>query len=357
MLPQKKPYFIAETAFHHEGDKVFLKNLVNDICQLEVNAIKFHLLLDLEDYIVENHPAIEVLKNISLTEQNWQEIFELVTEQNRDLILLTNDLKSLKWVNSIQKKICVKAIELHSTGLNDLFLLKECLNFDNTIILGVGGSTVDEILYAVDFLKQNGKNDILLMHGFQNYPTNYEDINFKRIQFLKDAFSLPVGYADHTNPLDIKNVLISSIPQSFGCNILEKHVTNVFGEKRIDSQAAVSIDAMEEIIAFANTVYKTMGEESIVFSEAEKNYGNTGPMKKAIVAREKIIRGEKITLENIAFKRTEISSSLLQKDVVKILGSEANMDIEKDQIISFNNVDYSFKKENFDQFFASEKMK
>ncbi|SEG42876.1 N,N'-diacetyllegionaminate synthase [Halpernia humi] len=354
MLPQIKPYFIAETAFHHEGDKNFLLKLIDDFCNLDINAIKFHLLFDLEDYIIENHPAVDVLKNISIKKEDWKEIFNLVNSKNRDLVLLTNDLESLKWVNSVQNEYNVEAIELHSTGLNDIFLLKECLNFEKTIILGVGGSTIDEIFYAVDFLKKNGKNDILLMHGFQNYPTNYEDINFKRMQFLREAFSLPIGYADHTDPTDKKNRLISVLPQAMGFNILEKHVTNVLGEKRIDAQAAVSIEQMAEIIEDANTVFKTIGKESVVFSEAEKNYGNTGPMKKAIVARENIKKGQKITLSNVAFKRTETSSSLLQKDIVKILGAEASKDIAKDEIISFNNVEYLFQKENFDQFFVSE---
>ena len=43
-----KPYIIGETAFHHEGDKEFQKKMIEDIAQLKLSAIKFHLLLNLD---------------------------------------------------------------------------------------------------------------------------------------------------------------------------------------------------------------------------------------------------------------------------------------------------------------------
>ena len=67
MLSKDQPYFIAETAFHHEGNVKFLNELLDEIFTLDVNAIKFHLLFDLDDYIIEEHPAREVLKKITIS--------------------------------------------------------------------------------------------------------------------------------------------------------------------------------------------------------------------------------------------------------------------------------------------------
>ena len=52
-------------------------------------------------------------------------------------------------------------------------MLAKASYFKNTVIIGTGGSTLDEIDYAINYLKQKGKDDIFLMHGFQNYPTEY----------------------------------------------------------------------------------------------------------------------------------------------------------------------------------------
>ena len=42
-------------------------------------------------------------------------------------------------------------------------MLKKILDYDGVIILGIGGSTIGEIEYAVDFIKKKGKEDILLI--------------------------------------------------------------------------------------------------------------------------------------------------------------------------------------------------
>lgn len=345
-------YYIAETAFHHEGDVQFLNDLVKDLIKLEISAVKFHLLFDVNDYMVSNHAAIDVIRKISIGKEYWEEVFSLVSNASKDIIALTNDVASLEYINSIQNKYPISAIELHSTGLNDIFLLEEACKFNKTIILGVGGSTFDEIQFAVDFLKGKGKDDILLMHGFQNYPTNYEDINFDRITLLNHAFNLPIGYADHTDPLDSLNVTMSVFPVGFGVRVFEKHVTNIFGEKRIDAQAAVSLESMKQIIELGNILLKTIGHAKIQFSNAELNYGNTGPMKKAIVARQDILEGQEISLADIAYKRTETSSMLQQKDIFKVVGTVAKRKIEKDELMTFDNLEYKFVSANFEQFFV-----
>jgi sialic acid synthase SpsE len=344
-------YFITDTAFHHEGDFEFLEDLVNNLVNLDIQAVKFHLLFDVDDYMVSDHSAIQVIKNLSISENNWLQVFKKVKDSKKEIVALTNDLASLKYVNKIQDDYPIEIVELHSTGLNDLFLLKEAVLFKKTVMLGIGGSTFDEVQFAVDFLQSNGKEDILLMHGFQNYPTNYEDINFKRINFMRQAFDLPIGYADHTDPSDKNNAMISVLPATLGVKVFEKHVTHIFGEKRIDAQAAISLDMMKEVIKLGNEIQKTLGEKSISFSEAELNYGNTGPMKKALVARKDIPTGTIIQLNDLAYKRTDVSSSLIQKDILKILGSEVTIDIQKDEIISYQKINYSFKKQSNDQFF------
>ncbi len=348
-------YFIAETAFHHEGDVNFLNELIDQLIQLDINAIKFHLLFDVTDYMVANHSAIDVIKKIAIEQEQWPAIFEKVRDANKAIIALTNDMKSLQYINKIQAKFPIAAIELHSTGLNDLFLLREALLFNGTVILGIGGSTFDEINFAVDFLKDNNKHDIVLMHGFQNYPTSYEDINFERIKLMKSAFGLPIGYADHTDPNDVNNALISVLPRLLDVKIFEKHVTHVFGEKRIDAQAAVSLLKMKDVIILGNEVEKTLGQKTMIMSEAELNYGNTGPMKKAIVARKDIKKGHTIELDDLAFKRTDDSSQLSQKDILKVIGSEVVVDIASDELISFAKIKYTFKKQSNDQFFINSK--
>ena len=238
----------------------------------------------------------------------------------------------------------VNAIELHATGLDDYFLLDAVLGFNKQIILGIGGSTIDEIQYAVSFLKNKEENNILLMYGFQSHPTQYIDINLSKMLKIRDLFNLPVGYADHTAYNDPNNEIISVMAAMMGFNILEKHYTPDYGKERIDYHSAVGKEQMskiKELMKLALTVY---GDGGLAMSKAELEYGSVGPMKKAIVSKKFIKKGEKLSFDNLWFKRTEEESYIKQYQFLQLIGLEATQDIKEDEIVDFSKVKYEFKE-------------
>jgi sialic acid synthase SpsE len=352
MLPSNKPYLIGETAFHHEGDKTFLKTLIDYAIEAKVDAVKFHLLLNLDDYFVKKHEAYSTLSEWILSKKDWEEVIKYNESKGLDSLVLCNDPDSIDFVLNY-KGNSIKAIELHATGLNDYLLLQKAAKFKGTVILGVGGSTIDEVSFAIEMLYELGQNDIFLMYGFQNYPTRYEDINLKKMIKLKDLFDLPVGYADHTDPLNEYNEIISTLGITMGINVCEKHFTHVFGEKRIDSQAAVSLEQLKKVRKLMDIITTCVGTGSLKMSDGELSYGNTGPMKKAIVAEVNIKKGDTISIDNIGFKRTNESTYMLQSFMPKLIGLKANKDINADEFIDFSNVSYEFKKADSSQFNAN----
>lgn len=354
MIPDNKAYLIGETAFHHQGEMEYLKKLIVAAADLKLDAIKFHLLFDVGDYFVENHPAFETIKTWTFSKAEWQEIFDFSQQRKLDIIALCNDVASLKWINE-ECTNSVKVVEIHATGINDIFLLQEATKFTNTVMLGVGGSTLDQLEFAVNFLRSHKKSDIFLMYGFQNYPTDYKDINLSKIDLIRKVFNLPVGYADHTDPSDDNNEMVTASAILKGVNVLEKHFTVDIAEKRVDSQAAVSLEQMKKIKKLCEVMHMVNGEGGLEMSEAEKKYGDVGPMKKALVARRIISSGKLIELEDLAYKRTSESSYIAQSDIESLVGLKAIKNIEKDEIIDYSKVEYIFKIGDTAQFFNNKK--
>ena len=158
----REPYIIAETAYNHEGDANYLCKMIDEIAELELNAIKFHLLLNPESYMQKEHPLFSKFTEWVLPQKEWDRIIDYAVRKGLDIVALCDDVESIEYI--VRNNKAVSAIELHSTGLNDHFLLESVSKFDKQIILGVGGSTLDEIHYAVNFLQQRGKDNILLMY-------------------------------------------------------------------------------------------------------------------------------------------------------------------------------------------------
>jgi len=343
-----KPYLIGETAYNHEGDFHYLRKMTAELGELKVNAVKYHLLLKPESYIIEKHPLFAEIKNWTFSKKQWTALFDLAAESNLDVIALCDDVESLEFIN--QKHPDIHAVELHATGLNDFHLLMEASKFAGLIILGIGGSTLDEIQYAVELLRTEGKTNILLMYGFQSYPTNYTEINLSKMLKLQHLFNLPVGYADHTAYDDPNNVTISCMAVMMGIPILEKHYTPDFGVERIDYHAAVGkkqIKEIQNLMELALTVYDN---GSLEMGEAEKKYGNTGPMKKAMVAAHDIPSGEILSPDNLVFKRTIAESPVKQQDFLRLCGLRTNKEIKRDELVTFNDVEYCFETYNTENF-------
>jgi len=340
-----EPYIIGETAYNHEGDFEYLKRMITDIAEIGLHAVKFHLLLEPCSCFQKKHPLAEGIKKWLFRKEQWDDLIQFSYENNLDVIALCDDMESIEFINERHKDI--KAIELHASSLNEYYMLKEVINFRNQIILGIGGSTLDEIEYAVNFLKKNGKNDILLMYGFQAYPTNYKDINLSKMMKMKDLFNLPIGYADHTAFDDENNIDISVLAAAMGFAILEKHYTPDLGVKRVDYHAAVGKEQMTAIKKKMELYLNVFGDGSTSMSKSETIYGNTGPMKKAVVAKKNIYKGEKLSFDNLCFKRTEEESTISQKDFKSLIGLEVLSDIKEDEIIDFTRVKYHFNKATY----------
>ncbi len=336
-------YLIGETAFHHEGDKLFLKKLTEGIKRGKCDAIKFHLTLSPEQYFQKKHPLVEKINDWIFNKEEWTEIITDAQDKNLDVIALCNEIDSAIFINDAFPKI--KGVEIHATGINDFHLLNECAKFQGTLYIGIGGCSINEIQVALDFLKERGKTDIVLMYGFQSYPTNYAEINLSKMKKIKDLFGLPVGYADHTGFDDKHNSFVSVMGVSMGVSsIIEKHFTTNVGEERIDYHAAVGEDTLLEIRKLAELTLNVTGAGDLGMSEKEKAYGNVGPMKKALVAARGLKKGETLHASDLSFKRTEAESNMSQEDFLKIVGLTLINDIEEDEMISLSDFEYKFKQ-------------
>jgi N,N'-diacetyllegionaminate synthase len=311
-------HLIAETAMHHDGDFYFFKDLIENISQkTDAEYIKIHVTLDVDEYMHTDHPAYQWLKDRLFDEQQWAEVLNLVLKSGKKLMLLFNDKKAIDFGMGFNPDI----VEIHSVCLNDFNLLshlKSKILEQTKVVLGVGGSTVYEIENAISIL--NHKN-IVLMHGFQNYPTKYEDINFGKIRRMMQLFpEYEHGYADHTAWNNEHNILITLFGATLGMEYVEKHVTTAWGKERCDWSAAISIEMFNELSEKLNLLSATNGTGFLKLNSGELSYSTFGANKKAAILSKKVSHGDILTPDCYSFKRTSQASDLSQLDIISGTG-------------------------------------
>lgn len=316
---------IAETAWHHDGDFKFLKKLVVEVLdKTQADVIKFHLTLDLDEYMHKDHPAYEWAVERLLSKDEWSELIRLVRNRGRKLMLLFNDRDAIDFGMQFKPEL----VEIHSVCLNDIRLLEHLrskIGNETKIVLGVGGSSLYEVENAMHILQSK---NIVLMHGFQNYPTAYENINFAKIKKIMQLFpSLEHGYADHTAWNDEHNELVSFFGAALGMNYLEKHVTTQPGEGRTDWQAAITIEQFKTIKEKLELLETCYGDGNLALNSGEKAYSTFGQNKKAAILNCEVSKGQHLTIDHIDFKRSGQSTDLSQIEVAESVGKKFKNDL------------------------------
>lgn len=309
---------IGETAWHHDGDFNFMKELVQTIAKdTKADYIKLHLTLDIDEYMHNDHPGYEWAKKRMFSENQWDSIIQIVKQSGKKPMFLFNDTKAVDFGMKYRPDI----VEIHSVCLNDSHLLsylKECLLPETRIVLGVGGTDVYEIENAVNTINSD---NIVLMHGFQNYPTKYEDINFRKVQKLMQLYpNYEHGYADHTAWDNPHNEIITLLGAGLGMDYAEKHLTTVPGEDRTDWQAAISIELFNSISVKLKVVEKALGDGNLALNDGEKSYSVFGPNKKAAILNRQVQKGEELSAELYSFKRTSQTTDISQIEALNMRG-------------------------------------
>jgi|APSaa5957512535_1039671.scaffolds.fasta_scaffold34700_2 N,N'-diacetyllegionaminate synthase len=325
---------IAETAWHHQGDYDFMKNLVSQIAvNTEADIIKMHITLDFEEYMDPSHDAYTLLKPWLFDKEQWTELIEIVRNNNKQVMLLLNDIEAIKFGLSFEPEY----IEIHSVCLNDVFMLDELkkgLSSSIKVVLGVGGTSIDEIDHAINFLSHS---NILLMFGFQNYPTVYGDVNLNKIRKIMRLFdNFEYGYADHTAWDNSHNELVTLLVAASGMSYIEKHVTTHYGENRVDWPAAISIELFNSLHKNMKVLADLNSDGKLSMNKGELNYSVFGPMKKAAVLKKNMKKGDVLSLEVIKFLRTKEVSDMSQVEAVQLVGKAINQNVDAGTILMSN---------------------
>ncbi|KKN50700.1 hypothetical protein LCGC14_0630090 [marine sediment metagenome] len=227
----------------------------------------------------------------------------------------------------------IDCIELHSINFTNILFLKELKRFSKTIILGVGGRTLEDIMFVYNFLQ---KQNLIFMYGFQSFPTNYYDLKMSKIDKLKKIFNVEIGYADHTSFEDNMRYNLVEYAYLSGSRIFEMHLVVIEGEKRIDYNAAINSKTLLKIRERLENLIKIQGYEfSYTLNNPEEKYKKR---EKKIVAKRDIDKNEVFSEDNIWLKVSDEKSDFEQIMYKNIIGKIARHNIQQDRTLNFSDI-------------------
>ena len=214
-------FIIAEIGCNHDGQLEQAKKMIDMAVEAGCDAAKFQSFTanKLFNEYYDKYPKkgwIDMLKSLELPKE-WHKILSDYCKK-KGIIFLSSicDEEKADWLEEIN----VPAFKIPSYELTHLPLLKYVAKKNKPVILSTGIAVVNEISEAIDTIKKEGNEDIILMHCVSAYPGKMEDLNLKTIPFYKQKFGLPVGLSDHCSSIES-----SLFAVALGADIIEKHIT------------------------------------------------------------------------------------------------------------------------------------
>jgi len=329
------PPIIAEVGVNHNGDLELAKKMIDQAKEIGANAVKFQT-FSAEDLVTPSAPKsvhqargseehesqYDLLKRLELNKEEFKQLMEYAN----DIIFFSTpyDIKSV----DLLEELNVPLYKIASADIVDLPLLKRAAQTGKPVILSAGMAEIEEIKEAVEVIKKQGNNQIILLHCVSNYPPLDENINLKVIKTFKNMFpDLIIGYSDHTLG---KTAALGAV--SFGAKVIERHFTldkNLAGP---DHKSSLEPNELKEMINNIRVLEKQLGTGQKIVPEEELEMKKI--FRKSIIANQDILKDTVITEDMLALGRP--GTGLKANQVNNLIGKKAKQDIKKKTLINFD---------------------
>ena len=332
-------FTIAEAGANHDGDVNKALKLIDSAIDAKSDSIKFQsykasklTTKSAPKYWEDDNPdetQYDVFKKLdTLTEDNWKEIFEYANKKEIPCFSTPFDEESIDFLY----KLNIPAFKIASADITYLPLIKKISAKQLPVFLSTGMASDKEIDEAVETIRNEGNEKIILMHCMTSYPTKPEDANLQMIQTLSDKYSdCIVGYSDHTI-----GTTIALCSKFYGSNVIEKHFTYDRDlEQSPDHRLSLDVESFGQLVSQLRLSEISKGNNIRENFDCELNAIKYA--RRSIVSIEKISKGDKIMANKIAIKRP--ATGIYPKFLDQVINSIAKVDIEKDQPIKWEDIE------------------
>lgn len=326
-------FIIAEAGVNHNGLLKNAKKLVDIAKKAGADCVKFQTVIPENvvskyakkaSYQVKNtgtnESQLDMIKKISLTFDEFIELKEYCEKKDILFISTPFDLDSIEFLN----KLGMKFWKIPSGEITNLPYLIKIAEAHKPVIMSTGMSTMEEIDEAIQVLKKYGAEEIKLLHCNTEYPTPFKDVNLKAMLTMKERFNLEVGYSDHTEGIEVPIAAVA-----MGATVIEKHFTIDKAMEGPDHKASLDPDELNKMVRSIRNIEQALGYGEKQPSKSELK--NIEIVRKSIVAKGKIKKGDFFTEENIAIKRP--GNGISPMNWFEVLGTQAKREFAEDELI------------------------
>ena len=326
------PFFtIAEIGSNFDGNLDRAKMLVKIAKDSGADAVKFQSFLarklvsstgfsnlKIGYQSAWDQPVEEVYEGAEFPREWHKEIAEYCREIGIIFFSAPYDLDAIELLESLD----VPIYKIGSGDLGHRELVSQIAQTGKPVIVATGAATIDEVDFAIDVIKSAGNNQIVLLQCVTNYPASFKDINASVITMFRERYGTLTGYSDHT-----PGYMVALATIACGGCMIEKHFTDDKARKGPDHPFAMDARDFRQMVDQVRFFENLIGNPEKKVYEEEKETAVI--MKRGIRARVDILKGTRLSYENLEVLRPREKGTICASRLEAIIGRRVTSNILK----------------------------
>lgn len=217
------------------------------------------------------------------------------------------------------------AYKIASFELVDDALLRVVAKTRKPVILSTGMATRDEIVHAVDVLRETGVADVVILKCTSSYPAPDDSMNLRSIPVLAAETGCLVGLSDHSG-----GHLAPVVAVALGACLVEKHLTLRRSDGGVDSHFSLEPAELGELVREVRRAEGMLGRATFGPGVAEEG---SVVLRRSLYVVEDVAAGQRFTARNVRSIRP--GYGLAPRFLDGVIGKAAACDIARGTPLSW----------------------
>ena len=270
----------------------------------------------------QGESQFEMIKKLELNRSSHKVLIQYCEKKNIQFLSTAFDHESI----DLLAEMNIPFYKISSGEITNLPYLRHVGRMGKPVVMSSGMATLEEIHRAMNVLLEAGvkKDKLIILHCNTEYPTPMKDVNLQAMLTIRDELGVSVGYSDHTLGIEI-----SVAAAALGATVIEKHFTLDRTLPGPDHAASLEPEELKAMVSAIRNIENAMGTG--VKKPSNSEIKNIPIVRKSIVAKKSISKGERFSEGNLTVKRPGMGISPMEWD--NIIGRESEVDFEPDDLI------------------------
>ena len=331
------PLIIGEIAQAHDGSLGMAHAYIDAVADSGAHAVKFQTHIADQESSNKEKWRVKFSRQDETRQDYWRRMEFSPAQwanlkshaEKRGLIFLSSAFS--RAAVDLLSNIGMPAWKIASGEVNNECLMEYMLATRKPILLSSGMSTLPELDFAVDRIKE-AKCPYAVLQCSSSYPTDTSTLGLNLIDEFADRFNCPVGLSDHSG-----TIYPSLGAVALGASLIEIHVTfdkKMFGP---DVESSITLKELSQVVQGSHILFEARRSpvnKNISVSCLKEMRSN---FQQSLIVVSDMAKGSKLTRENLDTRKPCVG--IPADEFNATIGRRINKGIKAGEFISHSDLE------------------